>query len=112
MEKFLEILTSDARVREEFLNQKTPEDAYRVAKPYIGDIGMDEFKDTLLGVARVMDKLQSGKELDENELNTVSGGFNFNSFWKKTKDMTSTAVDKTNDVINLGDQIINLFKED
>ncbi len=111
MEKFLELLTTNEEVREEFLNQKTPEDAYRVAKPYIGDVSMDEFRNTLLGVARVMDKLQSGQELDENELNTVSGGFNFNNFWQKTKDIKSTTIDKANGVINIGDQIIQLFKE-
>lgn len=73
MEKFLQAITENKEVREDFLKQKTPEGAYNVAKPYIGNMSMDDFAKQLVGLASAMDKMQSG-ELDENSLEAVSGG--------------------------------------
>lgn len=73
MENFLKVLTEDAAVREDFLRQTTPEGAYLVAKPYLDGMPMEEFVESLLGIARVMDKAQPG-ELSDVELSTVSGG--------------------------------------
>lgn len=73
MENFLKILTEDANVRENFLQQTTPEGAYLVAKPYLGGMSMNEFVEKLLGIARVMDKVQTG-EISEEELTSISGG--------------------------------------
>lgn len=77
MEKFLTILTENAKVREDFLDQNTPEGAYRVAKPYLEDMTMDEFVEQLLGLVHALDTLQ-GTQLTEEDLNEVSGGFNLN----------------------------------
>lgn len=76
MEHFLQVLTEDAQVREDFLRQTTPEGAYLVAKPYLDGLSEDEFVERLIGIARVMDKAQSG-ELLESEMTTVSGGNHF-----------------------------------
>ena len=73
MENFLKVLTEDATVSEDFLRQTTPEGAYLVAKPYLDGMPMEEFIESLLGIARVMDKAQSG-EFSDVELSTVSGG--------------------------------------
>ena len=69
MDNFLKVLTEDAEVREEFLRQKTPEGAYNVAKPYLDEMAKEEFVESLLGIARVMDGVQS-----DADLTTVSGG--------------------------------------
>ena len=73
MENFLKVLTEDANVRESFLQQTTPEGAYLVAKPYLDGMPMEEFVEKLLGIARVMDGVQSG-EISEEKLTTISGG--------------------------------------
>lgn len=73
MENFLNVLIEDATVREEFLQQTTPEGAYLVAKPYIDGMPMEEFVENLLGISRVMDKAQN-KNLSNAELVTVLGG--------------------------------------
>lgn len=73
MENFLKVLTEDAAVREDFLQQTTPEGAYLVAKPYLDGMSMEEFVESLLGIARVMDKVQS-EGIPDVELSTVSGG--------------------------------------
>lgn len=73
MENFLKVLTEDAAVREDFLRQTTPEGAYLVAKPYLDGMPMEEFVESLLGIARVMDKAQS-EGIPDVELSTVSGG--------------------------------------
>ena len=73
MENFLKVLTEDAAVREDFLRQTTPEGAYLVAKPYLDGMPMEEFVESLLGIARVMDKAQS-EGIPDAELSTVSGG--------------------------------------
>lgn len=73
MENFLQILVEDEKVREEFLRQTTPEGAYRVAKPFLDEMTIDEFIDELRGVARVMDSVGSG-QLSEEHLCMVTGG--------------------------------------
>lgn len=73
MENFLKVLTENAAVREDFLRQTTPEGAYLVAKPYLDGMPMEEFVESLLGIARVMDKAQS-EGIPDAELSTVSGG--------------------------------------
>ncbi len=73
MENFLQVLTENAQVREDFLKQTTPEGAYIVAKPYLEGMAMNEFIKNLLGVARVMDGVKS-EEIPEEHLTTVSGG--------------------------------------
>ncbi len=73
MENFLQILVEDEKVREEFLRQTTPEGAYRVAKPFLDEITIDEFIDELRGVARVMDGVNS-ETLREEDLCMVTGG--------------------------------------
>lgn len=73
MEKFLNRLAEDETLRSEFLNQTTPEGAYRVAKPYIGSMTMEEFAEQMVGLARLMTKAESG-QLSEDDLDTVAGG--------------------------------------
>ena len=73
MENFLQILVEDEKVREEFLQQTTPEGAYRVAKPFLDEMTIDEFIDELRGVARVMDSANS-EILREEDLCMVTGG--------------------------------------
>lgn len=90
MEKFLQAITEDEKVREDFLNQKTPEGAYSVAKPYIGNMSMDEFAKQLNGIARAMDQMQS-EEIDENDLEAVSGG---KMSWGDVSNFLKSAVEK------------------
>lgn len=73
MDRFLKVLIEDAAVREDFLQQTTPEGAYLVAKPYLDGMPMEEFVSSLLGIASMMDVSQS-KDISEAELSTVSGG--------------------------------------
>ncbi len=73
MENFLQILVEDEKVREEFLRQTTPKGAYRVAKPFLDEMTIDEFIDELRGVARVMDSANS-EMLHEEDLCMVTGG--------------------------------------
>ena len=73
MENFLQILTENAQVREDFLKQTTPEGAYLVAKPYLDGMTMKDFIKSLLGVARVMDEVEV-EEVSDEQLTTVSGG--------------------------------------
>lgn len=73
MENFLQVLTENAQVREDFLKQTTPEGAYIVAKPYLEGMTMNDFIKSLLGVARVMDGVES-EEVSDEHLATVSGG--------------------------------------
>ena len=73
MENFLKVLTEDATVREDFLRQTTPEGAYLVAKPYLDGMPMEEFVESLLGIAHVMDQATSSS-MTAAELTNVSGG--------------------------------------
>lgn len=73
MEKFLNRLAEDETLRSEFLNQTTPEGAYKVAKPYIGSMTMEEFAEQMVGLAKLMTKAESG-QLSEDDLDTVAGG--------------------------------------
>lgn len=76
MENFLQALTEDEKIREEFLQQTTPEGAYRVAKPFLEDMTMDEFVSELRGLARFMD-LESSEEISDERLHMVTGGISF-----------------------------------
>lgn len=88
MEKFLNKLAEDEKLRSEFLKQTTPEGAYKVAKPYIGSMTMDEFADQMVGLADLMTKAEKG-ELSEEALNSVAGGaFSFTSFLGKVQDVS------------------------
>lgn len=73
MEKFLNKLAEDEKLRSEFLKQTTPEGAYEVAKPYIGSMSMEEFAEQMVGLAKLMTKAESG-ELSEDDLDSVAGG--------------------------------------
>ena len=85
MEKFLNRLAEDEKLRSEFLNQTTPEGAYRVAKPYIGSMTMEEFAEQMVGLARLMTKAESG-QLSEDDLDTVAGGASFTGFLQKVSE--------------------------
>lgn len=85
MEKFLNRLAEDETLRSEFLKQTTPEGAYKVAKPYIGSMTMEEFAEQMVGLAKLMTKAESG-ELTEDDLDTVAGGASFTGFLQKVSD--------------------------
>ncbi len=96
MEKFLNKLAEDETLRSEFLNQTTPEGAYKVAKPYIGSMSMEEFAEQMVGLARLMTKAESG-QLSEDDLDTVAGGASFTGFLTKLQgfgEKVATAGDK------------------
>lgn len=86
MEKFLNRLAEDETLRSEFLKQTTPEGAYKVAKPYIGSMTMEEFAEQMVGLAKLMTKAESG-ELTEDDLDTVAGGASFTGFLQKVSDL-------------------------
>ena len=73
MENFLEALTENPAVREEFLRQKTPEKAYLVAKPYLDGMSLEDFEVELLGIARCMDEVDVSR-IPKEKLVAVSGG--------------------------------------
>lgn len=81
MEKFWQVLMEDDQVREDFLQQTTPEGAYRVAKPFLDDMSIEEFIDELRGLARVMDNVDS-EELSPERLCMVTGGTSFDEVMK------------------------------
>ncbi len=75
MEKFLNLLVEDEKIREQFLLQRTPEGAYRIAKPYLDDMTSDEFKDSLAGLIESFESDDDSKKIvDDKELGDVSGG--------------------------------------
>lgn len=73
MENFLEALTENPAVRDEFLRQTTPEKAYLVAKPYLDGMSLEDFEVALLGIARCMDEVDVSK-IPREKLVAVSGG--------------------------------------
>ncbi len=81
MENFLQVLMEDDQVREEFLQQTTPNGAYRVAKPFLDEMSIEEFIDELRGLARVMDNVDE-KELSPERLCMVTGGTSFDEVMK------------------------------
>lgn len=87
MEKFLNKLAEDEKLRSEFLKQTTPEEAYKVAKPYIGSMSMEEFAEQMVGLAKLMTKAEKG-ELSEDALNSVAGGFSLTGFLGKVQEVS------------------------
>lgn len=84
MENFLNVLTEDEVVREQFLMQTTPKGAYLVAKPYIDEMTEEEFISELSGIAKFIDE-DNIEEISKESMVTVSGGSSFDKVMKTFK---------------------------
>lgn len=71
MENLLEELTKNDGLRSVFLTQTSMENAYTLAKPYVGEMSQDEFSKEMTSLARNI--IESGSLTDEMLAN-VSGG--------------------------------------
>lgn len=88
MEKFLEALSKDEKLMKKFGEQTTSEGLYSVAKPYIGNMTQEEFIEELKRVNDMGKKFESGGELSEDALESVSGGISWNQVkgvWNKVR---------------------------
>lgn len=73
LEIFFEKLLTDQEFREEFVASESAEEGYKIARPYIGDISLEEFKEGLIEMHRKFIN-RSYKEMNDSDLNDVSGG--------------------------------------
>lgn len=78
MEKFLKELSTNAELQKKARELTTPESLFELAKPYLDEkLSFEDFKRELALLARKLGKVQSNdsKELSEDDLEEVSGGF-------------------------------------
>ena len=73
LELFFERLLTDQEFREKFIETKSAEEGYEMAKEYIPGVSLKEFKE---GLTDLHDRFanRSYKELSDDSLSSVSGG--------------------------------------
>ena len=71
MENFLNELNENEALRDDFLAQSSIDDAYEVAKPYLGDLSEEDFSKEMIGLAK---NISGNDELDEEALESIQGG--------------------------------------
>lgn len=75
MERFLRVLVENEDFRAVFLGQLTAEDAYEVARPYLGGMSMAEFVRNLAVVADDIEAMSEGRaRIPVDSMGNVSGG--------------------------------------
>lgn len=75
MERFLQILVQDEGFRAAFLGQRTPEDAYEVARPYLDGMSMGEFIQKLELLSNDLEGIKQGRtRISADKMGNVSGG--------------------------------------
>lgn len=71
LKELFDALAQDESLGKKFEECKTPEDAYNVAKEIADGYTLEEFKNVM---AEISKQKESGRELSEEDLDSVSGG--------------------------------------